>query len=87
MLVSTAELSSDPTPCRLFDCRHDLARPDWGEAEYRKAHIPGAVFASLDRDLSAPKNGRNGRHPLPDPEVFAQWLSSVGLQPTHRVVC
>ena len=87
MLVSTAELSSDPTPCRLFDCRHDLARPDWGEAEYRKAHIPGAVFASLDRDLSAPKNGRNGRHPLPDPEVFARWLSSVGLQPTDRVVC
>jgi len=87
MLVSTAELSSDPTPCRLFDCRHDLAKPDWGEAEYRKAHIPGAVFASLDRDLSAPKNGRNGRHPLPDPEVFAQWLSSVGMQPTDRVVC
>jgi thiosulfate/3-mercaptopyruvate sulfurtransferase len=87
MLVSTEELSRNLAGWRLFDCRHDLARPDWGEAEYRKAHIPGAVFASLDRDLSAPKNGRNGRHPLPEPEVFAQWLSSVGLQPTDRVVC
>jgi thiosulfate/3-mercaptopyruvate sulfurtransferase len=87
MLVSTEELSSDPTPCRLFDCRHDLMKPELGEALYRESHIPGALFASLDRDLSAPKNGRNGRHPLPDPEVFAQWLSSVGLEPTDRVVC
>ena len=87
MLVSTEKLSRNLAAWRVFDCRHDLAKPDWGEAEYRKAHIPGAVFASLDRDLSAPKNGRNGRHPLPEPEVFAQWLSSVGLQPTDRAVC
>src|SRR3990167_2527417 len=61
--------------------------PARGEPESHKPHPPGAVFASLDRDLSAPKNGRNGRHPLPDPAVFAQWLSSVGMQPTDRVVC
>jgi len=87
MLVSTEELSNDPTPCRLFDCRHDLMKPEWGEAEYRKAHIPGAVFASLDRDLSAPKNGRNGRHPLPDPDVFISWLESLGLTEKDPVVC
>ena len=87
MLVSTAELSSDPVPCRLFDCRHDLAKPDWGESQYREAHIPGAVFASLDRDLSAPKTGRNGRHPLPDPDAFIQWLSRNGVTQADHVVC
>jgi len=86
-LVSTEELSSDPAELRVFDCRFDLAKPDWGEAEYRKAHIPGAVFAHLDRDLSAPKTGKNGRHPLPDPDVFAQWLSSKGLNKSDRVIC
>ncbi len=86
-LVSTEELSSDPAELRVFDCRHDLARPDWGEAEYRKAHIPGALFAHLDRDLSAPKTGKNGRHPLPDPEKFAAWLGSAGLKKEDRVIC
>ena len=87
MLVSTEEFSSDPAELRVFDCRHDLAKPDWGEAEYRKAHIPGAIFAHLDRDLSAPKSGKNGRHPLPDPEVFAKFLSSKGISPGDHVVC
>ena len=65
-LVSTAELAANPH-WRIFDCRHDLARPALGEEQYRDAHIPGALFAHLDRDLSATKTGRNGRHPLPDP--------------------
>lgn len=87
MLVSTEEFSSDPAELRVFDCRHDLLKPDWGLEEYRKAHIPGALFASMDRDLSAPKSGKNGRHPLPDPEVFARFLSSNGVSPSDRVVC
>ena len=86
-LVSTEELSSDPAELRVFDCRHDLAKPGWGESQYRESHIPGAVFAHLDRDLSAPKTGTNGRHPLPDPEVFVQWLSSKGVSPSDRVIC
>lgn len=71
---------------RIVDCRHNLAEPDWGEAAYRKAHIPGALFAHLDRDLSAPKSGRNGRHPLPDPKDFARWLGERGIGPAHRVI-
>jgi len=39
-------------------------KPELGASQYREGHIPGAVFANLDRDLSAPKNGKNGRHPL-----------------------
>ena len=85
-LVSTEELARHPD-WRVFDCRHDLARPDWGTEEYAMAHIPGALFAHLDRDLSAPKNGRNGRHPLPEPAVFAAWLGRQGVKPEDQVVC
>jgi thiosulfate/3-mercaptopyruvate sulfurtransferase len=85
-LVSTAELAAH-AEWRIFDCRHDLAKPALGEEQYREAHIPGALFAHLDRDLSAPKTGRNGRHPLPQPEIFLSWLSKCGVQPSDQVVC
>src|SRR5207237_63186 len=74
-LVSTAELAAHLDRWRVFDCRHDLAKPQLGGEQYGEAHIPGALFASLDRDLSALKTGSNGRHPLPDPDAFADWLS------------
>ena len=85
-LVSTEELARRPG-WRVFDCRHDLLKPDLGEQQYRQGHIPGARFAHLDRDLSAPKNGKNGRHPLPDPAVFIAWLGAQGLTPADTVVC
>ena len=86
-LASTEELARHLEDWRIFDCRHDLARPDLGEAQYREAHIPGALFAHLDRDLSAPRDGRNGRHPLPYPGAFIAWLGQQGLAPEHQVVC
>jgi len=86
-LVSTAELAAHLVSWRVFDCRHDLARPELGEQQYRQAHIPGALFASLDRDLSAPKTGKNGRHPLPDAKAFGAWLGQQGLKPGEQVVC
>ena len=85
-LVSSAELAAHPQ-WRVFDCRHDLAKPALGEGQYREAHIPGALFAHLDRDLSAPKTGRNGRHPLPQPDVFTTWLGGCGVKPSDQVVC
>jgi thiosulfate/3-mercaptopyruvate sulfurtransferase len=86
-LVSTQALSAHLGRWRVFDCRHDLAQPALGEAQYRERHIPGALFASLDRDLSAPKSGRNGRHPLPERGAFIAWLGRQGLQRTHSVAC
>ncbi len=71
----------------MFDCRHDLANPDLGEQQYLEAHIPGAQFAHLDRDLSAPKTGTNGRHPLPEARAFIAWLGRQGLKPADQVVC
>jgi thiosulfate/3-mercaptopyruvate sulfurtransferase len=85
-LVSTAELASHLGAWRIFDCRHDLMKPELGESQYREAHIPGALFASLDRDLSAAKSGKNGRHPLPDPETFSAWVGRQGVKPTDQVV-
>jgi thiosulfate/3-mercaptopyruvate sulfurtransferase len=85
-LVATEELARRPE-WRVFDCRHDLGRPELGGQQYREAHIPGAAFAHLDRDLSAQKTGRNGRHPLPDPRVFAAWLGAQGLKASDTVVC
>jgi thiosulfate/3-mercaptopyruvate sulfurtransferase len=86
-LVSTGELEKNLTHWRVFDCRHDLARPDLGERQYRQGHIPGALFAHLDRDLSARKTGKNGRHPLPEPQDFEKWLEKAGLTPKDQVVC
>ncbi len=85
-LVSTEDLARHPE-WRVFDCRHDLGNPSLGEQQYAKVHIPGALFAHLDRDLSAPKTGRNGRHPLPVPSVLGSWLSRSGVKTDDHVVC
>ncbi len=85
-LVSTAELAGHPE-WRVFDCRHDLAQPDLGEQQYREAHIPGASFAHLDRDLSAKREGRGGRHPLPYPGAFIAWVGQQGVTAADQVVC
>jgi len=86
-LVSTGELAANLVKWRVFDCRHDLAKPDLGVQQYREGHIPGARFAHLDRDLSARKTGKNGRHPLPEPQDFEKWLEKTGLTPKDQAVC
>jgi len=71
----------------VVDVRHDLAQPDeFGDAAYAQSHIPGARFAHIDRDLSAPKTGRNGRHPLPAPEAAAALFGRLGIDATKQVV-
>ena len=82
-------------PLRIFDCSFELMQPHAGEQHYLAAHIPGAIYADLETALSArhgvpgahgvitatgadaPASG--GRHPLPNREKFATWLSSVGM--------
>lgn len=80
-----AALASDPAPV-LIDVSFDLADPAAGEAAYLQAHLPGAHYLHLDRDLSAPKTGRNGRHPLPAREAFAQRIGALGIGPDTPVV-
>ncbi|MDB5932401.1 MAG: 3-mercaptopyruvate sulfurtransferase [Polaromonas sp.] len=82
-------------PLRVFDCSFDLMQPHAGQQQYLAAHIPGAIYADLETALSArhgvpgahgvltasgadaPASG--GRHPLPNREKFAVWLSGVGM--------
>lgn len=85
-LVSTEELAANLQQWRVFDCRHELAAPEKGEALYLEGHIPGAIHAHLDRTLSGAKTGGNGRHPLPQPEQFAQWLAAAGVSKGDQVV-
>jgi len=70
----------------IVDCRFQLADEEWGEREYRVAHIPGSAYAHLDRDLSGPKTGSNGRHPLPDPEALVQTFIRLGIGSGMQVV-
>lgn len=70
----------------IVDCRHDLLRPEWGQQEFAAGHIPGAVFAHLDRDLSSPVTAQSGRHPLPDPGALAAFLGTAGIDAATRVV-
>jgi thiosulfate/3-mercaptopyruvate sulfurtransferase len=87
-LVSTAELAAhiDDATWVVFDCRHDLARPDYGAQAYATAHVPGARFLHLDRDLSAPTTGKNGRHPLPEAQTFMRTLGAAGVDAGRQVV-
>jgi thiosulfate/3-mercaptopyruvate sulfurtransferase len=70
----------------VIDCRFDLTNPGKGEELYREAHIPGARYAHLDRHLSGPKTGTNGRHPLPDAETLCKTFSALGISNGKQVV-
>jgi thiosulfate/3-mercaptopyruvate sulfurtransferase len=70
----------------LFDCRFELGNASWGEREYAAAHLPGAHYLHLDRDLSAPIADGTGRHPLPDPHEFARMLASRGVGAGCQVI-
>ena len=83
----------------VFDCSFDLANPAAGLEQYHQAHIPGAILANLDHDLSDegvvgtdgvrrphPDAASGGRHPLPSREKFAMWLCRVGFSNDMQAV-
>ncbi len=70
----------------LVDCRKDLADPQAGRAAYDAGHLPGALHAELDTDLSDLGKQGLGRHPLPDAEAFAAVLARWGWTPEVEVV-
>ena len=87
-LISTAQLAAmlgDPALV-IVDSRHDLMNPAVGPDAYAAAHIPGAIFMSIDDDLSAAKTGKNGRHPLPSVDAFAATLRAKGIGNASTVV-
>ncbi|WP_395062735.1 sulfurtransferase [Paraburkholderia silvatlantica] len=89
-LISAANLherlTAAPGSVLVFDCRFDLANPAAGENAYALGHLPGAQYLHLDRDLSGPKTGKNGRHPLPDRSALVATLLLRGLNEGQQVV-
>lgn len=70
----------------IIDCRFDLSNPSWGREDYLRSHIPGAVFADIELDLSGPVTPDSGRHPLPDPDTLAKKFGQWGIGPDTQVV-
>ncbi len=70
----------------LLDCRHSLTDPETGPRAYEEGHIPGAVHAHVDRDLSGPVTATTGRHPLPSRGSLEDRLAAWGLTPETQVV-
>jgi thiosulfate/3-mercaptopyruvate sulfurtransferase len=85
-LIDPAALQAAASRVRIVDCSHDLVQPTLGQQQFEQGHIPGAVHAHLDRDLSGPTHGSNGRHPLPTAEAFCAWLGRQGITPGMTVV-
>ncbi|MCQ4250076.1 sulfurtransferase [Pseudomonas stutzeri] len=72
---------------RVFDCRFALDDPGYGQRSFDQAHIPGAVYLDLERDLSGPVTpGQTGRHPLPQPDQLIERLRAAGLDDGCDVV-
>src|SRR4051812_9486381 len=88
-LISATELAALLSSSRkpvVIDTSFDLADTDAGEKRFRASHVPGSHYLHLDRDLSAAKTGRNGRHPLPDRGEFARTVAALGIGPETQVV-
>ena len=71
---------------RILDCRFDLLAPDAGRKAWLDGHIPGAVYADLDKDLSGPVTAGTGRHPLPSTARARETFSRLGVDADTTVV-
>ena len=88
-LISAEELSArlrDADPPLVVDTGFDLADVEAGRRAWQAGHLPGSIYLHLDDDLSGPKTGTNGRHPLPDRRAFAERLGRLGVTPSTAVV-
>jgi thiosulfate/3-mercaptopyruvate sulfurtransferase len=82
-----SQLINDSNDLVIVDCRFSLANHNWGKDAYLNGHIPGAVYAHLNIDLSDPVEiGKTGRHPLPDRGRFIQWVRNAGITNHTQVI-
>ncbi len=87
-LIDADELASrlESGSVRVIDCRFQLTDPTAGRAAYLRGHIPSAVYADLERDLSGPVSPTSGRHPLPDRHELEATLGMLGVSSSQQVV-
>ena len=86
-LIDTATLFSlDKNNLVIVDCRFSLADVAYGSLAYAREHIPGAIYTSLDDDLSGPPLTDHGRHPLPSPEALMALFDYMGICKDTQVV-
>ena len=85
-LITARSLRALTEPVVLLDCGFDLADPAAGERAFLAGHLPGAVYAHLDRELSGAKAPGRGRHPLPERAAFAATAGGWGIVPGVQVV-
>jgi thiosulfate/3-mercaptopyruvate sulfurtransferase len=67
VLITATELAQRldaDEPLTILDVRWQLTEPD-GRAAYERGHLPGAVYVSLEDELSDHSVSGRGRHPLP----------------------
>ena len=84
-LISAETLVQLAEALRLLDCRARLGDPGFGRRLYDEGHIPGATFASLDKDFADPP-GPGGRHPLPEQETLRDRFRAWGIDDDDQVV-
>lgn len=84
--VPTLAAHLDTPAWVICDCRFRLSDPAAGRRAYDKAHIPGARYVDLNRDLAGPVTPNTGRHPLPDPHALAHTLGALGIGAGVQVV-
>ena len=73
------ELTGSAASYVLADVRWYLDGRD-GHAAFQQAHLPGAVWVDLDRQLAAHGGpAGEGRHPFPTPDAFAAAMSELGI--------
>lgn len=87
-LIDSQQLSAhlDDPAWVVVDCRFSLADTGAGRRAYEEGHIPGAVYAHLDDDLSGPPVTDHGRHPLPTPEAMIALFRRLGIDNESQVV-
>jgi thiosulfate/3-mercaptopyruvate sulfurtransferase len=84
--AETLAIALEREDLAIVDCRFSLLNPGAGENAYLQGHIPGAVYAHLERDLSDMRQQGQGRHPWPDLQEFLGKLGHWGITPAHQVV-
>ena len=87
-LISPEELLAAHRTTTLLDVRWQLGRPD-GRGDHEAGHLPGAAYVDLETELVAPlagPPGAEGRHPLPDPDRFAEAMRRCGVSSQRPVV-